>query len=209
MGCKPVCDEFWQAAAFCDVHGKHNMHKLSEYQQGMINAYDCWAPRQFFNEFTDVTEVILSHVEFIGRIVSGEEALLENGRQWKEKSTQAMEERLYGETEHVRAFVTDGLPCGAAYYNPESGKVFQATVQKNTKFGAVTVAFADEGKDFSACEVVQTLWGATAGGSRGIAGSPRGWQKTSEELHEEFEKAIKAVEELYWFFDRIDLLITL
>lgn len=196
LGIKPNCPEFWEAAAFVDVNGPHHIHELSKHQQNMLNAYYAWnqaQPRVRYTEVTDVTDVILTHRAILERIVALEPELIAAGKQWEEETTAATESKLHSESPLVRAFVTDGVFCSASYYSPTLKAVIPATVCLNTATRAITIAFADGGKTCSAREIVQRLWGPEAGGRDGIAGSPRGWNVTDEELKANFEKAVLEV----------------
>lgn len=66
-----------------------------------------------------------------------------------------------------------------------------------TPFNAITLAFEDGGKRFNAQEIVQQLWGNEAGGRAGIAGSPRNWNLSKDELNKEFDKLIQIVTKKY------------
>lgn len=196
MGLKPESQEFWDAVAFVDVNGPHNAYKLSDNQRDMLNALWAWnntLPRTRYTEVTDVTEVILDNVDIMQRIINGDEELIEAGKKWAEETTEAVEKCLLKETEKVRVFKTNGVFCAASYYSPKFEKVIPATVTLNTKFRAITVAFEDGGKNASAVEIVQKLWGDKAGGHAGIAGSPRGWEVSDEELEIALKQAVEAV----------------
>lgn len=197
LGTKPKCPEFWKAAAFVDVNGPHHIHELTELQHNMLNAYYAWSqtqPRVRYTSVTDVTEVILAHKEIIERIIALDPELIDSGKRWEAESTAATESRLQYESPFIRGFVTDGFFCNAAYYSQKMAAVIPATVSLNTTTRAITIAFADGGRSCSAREIVQRLWGPEAGGHSGIAGSPRGWDITDEELKANFEKVILEVE---------------
>lgn len=200
MGKKPECPDFWKAAAYVDVNGPHHMYELSAEQQNMLNAYYAWnavqerLPR--FTEITDVTEEILKNLPILERIVAKDIELLEDGKWWKEETTATVEAKLIKESDKVRAFITDRVFCSASYYSPNMDKVIPATVVMNTTMKAITIAFEDGGKIASAVDIVQKLWGKQAGGRAGIAGSPRGWEITDDELQRQFERAVETVENL-------------
>ncbi len=198
LGIKPECDEFWKAAAFVDVNGPHHIQELTQKQQDMLNAYYAWSAQQprapRYTEVTDVTEVVMANISIIERITSLEDELIEAGKEWREKTTKEVESKLQTECEIFRAFITDRVFCAGSYYSPKLGAIIPATVTLNTGMKAITIAFEDGGKKCSAVEIVQSLWGSEAGGRAGIAGSPRGWQKTDDELVVEFARAKEAVE---------------
>lgn len=199
MGLKPQSDEFWQAIGFVDVNGPHNTYQLTEQQQTMLQAFWAWnntLPRVRYTEVTDVTQQVLDNVSIIQQIINMDPELIEAGEQWQKETTEAVESRLVAETDKVRAFRTDGVFCAASYFSQNLGVVVPATVSLNTKFRAITIAFEDGGKCHSAKDIVQELWGSEAGGHSGIAGSPRGWDLSDEQLEAEFQRAIEVVSSL-------------
>lgn len=115
-------------------------------------------------------------------------AMIEAGRKWERETTQAVEDRLVKEDENVRAFSTNGPFCNGSYYSPQQERIIPAVVSFNEKFNSITLSFADGGKDFSAREIVQELWGPEAGGRDGIAGSPRGQEMTRDDLETIYHK---------------------
>lgn len=116
------------------------------------------------------------------------DAMIDAGRKWEREAPKAIEDRLVSENENVRVFSTDGPFCNHAYYSPSQEKIIPAIISYNERFGSITLSFADGGKDFSAKEIVQSLWGPEAGGRDGIAGSPRGKKMTREDLEEIYTK---------------------
>lgn len=199
MGLKPESEEFWNAVAFVDVTGPHNAYQLTKHQQELLNALWAWnssLPRVRYTEVTNVTQQVLDNVDIIQRIIDGDAELMEAGKKWQLETTEAVESRLVMENEKVRVFKTDGVFCSAAYYSANLGTVVPATIVLNTKFRAVTIAFEDGGKCHSAKDIVQELWGSEAGGHSGIAGSPRGWELSDEQLEAEFQRAIEVVSSL-------------
>ena len=198
MGLKPEDNDFWKGAEFIDVNGVHHIHELPTEVQDKLNAIYAWGSEREnkrITEVTDVTKDILSWLEILNPVLGSnpDAEWIAKGKEWAEKVTSDVEAKLVSETETVRAFITDGVFCSASYYSPKFQKVCKATVTLNTKFNAITVAFADGGKEASAREIVQSLWGEEAGGRDGIAGSPRSWDISAEELEKEFHKAIAKV----------------
>lgn len=203
-GVKPNAPDFWQGAAFVDVMGPHHIHELHGDVQSMLNAYYAFAEAhkgERYNTAVDITEAIEPHVSAIA-CICGEDTpakanLLREGAEWCKRVTWAVEGCLMYEDENIRAFKTPGVFCSSSYYSHELKLVAKATVTLNTKFGAITVAFEDGGKAHSAKAIVQSLWGEGAGGRDGIAGSPRNWGKTEEELENEFQRAVDKVKGLF------------
>lgn len=204
MGEKPKDDAFWQAAEFIDVNGPFHMHELDQPLQDKLNAYYAWeesnrGPR--CTEITDVTEAIKQSKEILNKIIDEKhpehEALVNAGREWEANTAQEVEKHLYEENDCVRAFVVhaNDVFCSASYYSPNDDQIKKSTVVLNQDTRSITVAFADGGKECRAVDVVQELWGPEAGGHYGIAGSPRNWDISKEEIEQEFIKTIDYVTE--------------
>lgn len=202
MGEKPKDKAFWEAAELIDVTGPHHMCELSQEIQDKLNAVYAWndaKERVRYTEVTDVTEKISEwRDEIIKPLLRAipDQTLIQNGQEWYKNTTEAVESKLVNESDNCRAFVTDGVFCAGSYFSPNLNVICDSIVTLNTKFRAITIAFEDGGKELSACEIAKSLWGAEAGGRDGIAGSPRGWELSDEELQREFERAIDTVNEL-------------
>ena len=78
-------------------------------------------------------------------------------------------------------------------YVTPAGRISAAVVAVNEAQGSVTVSLADPVSGVSCRDVVQGLWGPTAGGHAGIAGSPREWTKNFYELRAEAARASAAL----------------
>ncbi len=197
MGDKPENIEFWEGAGFIDCNGIHHIHELNEKVQEQLNAYYAWntANRpERFTEVRDVTEEIVQHGAIIRKILEGDAKLLENGRQWVKTETQKTQNCLVSESETLRVFrIPDNTFCAASYYSPKYQKTVKATLSYNLVKKSITIAFEDGGREHSAKEIVQKLWGEEAGGHRGIAGSPRNKEMTEED----FEKVQESVHKLF------------
>ena len=69
-----------------------------------------------------------------------------------------------------------------------------AVVAFNTRYGSITISFADQPKEGAgAREIVQSLWGPEAGGHAGIAGSPRGKRMSLADLDRAAKAAVDAL----------------
>lgn len=190
MGRKPGPESFWQLAAHIDSNGPHRAadHPAWSEHKAQYYAYCAWA-RQKENQYwppkdgsvEDVTERIETAIAVLDDIFVG----IKNGdfedrfnSPWLaagvefEKKLAEDEARCLIESGRVRVFVGDVF-CSAFYRNAD-GTVAEATVCYGTKSGAISLAFEDGGKRWSAAKIVQSLFGPEAGGHAGIAGSPRG-----------------------------------
>lgn len=128
------------------------------------------------------------HTQMIshGGILSEAERLVEEGRRWHADVEKATQSKLIYETDNIRVFSTDSVNCSSAYYSPTQDKVIPATLVYNERFNSVTLAFYDGGRDhggqYSAQEIMQSMYGELAGGHDGIAGSPRGQKMGYDDL---------------------------
>lgn len=128
------------------------------------------------------------HTQMIahGGILSEAERMVEEGRRWHADVEKATQSKLIYETDNVRVFSTDRVNCSSAYYSPTQDKVIPATLVYNERFNSITLAFYDGGRDhggqYSAQEIMQSMFGPMAGGHDGIAGSPRGEVMAYEDL---------------------------
>lgn len=197
MGKKPDDRKFWEAVEFIDKNGPHHLKKLGEREQHLLNAFWAWNYKsgpQRAEGIIDITDKILEAGKVVEEICKHNPEMIKEGMRWAEEAQAKVEKNLVLENELVRVFITgkEGVPkssvfCSAAYYSPKlspqmNEEPIPATVVLNKEFGAITVAFADGGKNVSAKEIVQELWGNKAGGHPGIAGSPRGQKMTEKDL---------------------------
>lgn len=196
--------EFWEGAEYIDVKGPHHIQELSKDVQDKLNAYYAWnavQPKSQINSgvVSDVTEKVLQHGKALDSILDeravNHDEMIQAGKKWREQITEQVESRLVSESRYARCFVTDGVFCSSGYYSPSQQMSLPATVVLNTKDNNILVSFYDSEK-FNAKDFVQTLWGPDAGGKAGIAGSPRGWNLSSENLMKEFERASEAANQL-------------
>lgn len=181
--------EFWEAAEFIDVNGSHHIHEFPQEIQDQLNAVYAWNASQArvrYTEATDVTQQVVDNYTMLSAVLDEahpqHNSMIQKGKDWERDVTQAVQDKLVKETSNMRIFRTDGVFCSGSYYSPEQDKVLQATVVFNEKYKSITVAFEDGGKNISARDIVQKLWGPEAGGRDGIAGSPRGREMTEDDF---------------------------
>ncbi len=190
QGKLPEDPEFWKAAEYIDVNGPHHVYELDNEIQNKLNAVYAWEQDNRKpidrNSVTDITANIDEYSAAVDKAVDlfNEEHInvISRGAEWAKTTTNAVENCLLAETTRVRVFATDGPFCNASYYSPTLDKIIPAVVSFNKKFNSITLSFEDGGKEASAKEIVQALWGSEAGGREGIAGSPRGQEMTLDDL---------------------------
>ena len=196
-GKKPEDEAFWTGAGFIDVKGPHHIRELDAAVQAKLQAYSAYSnslERVKYETPHDVTENILAAGKVIAGIIAGDAYLLRKGEEWRAASEAAVEAKLVYESGYVRAFVTDGVFCSAAYYSKKQGKVIPAVVVHNQNYNSITVSFEDGGIRFDASAIVKKMWGDMAGGHAGIAGSPRGWGLSADESLNEFNNMVQYIE---------------
>lgn len=179
--------DFCKLIAYVDVNGPHKISQCGAEPKDIARLYALWAWNYAHKVFSprdgsilDVTETVMAGVQAIQRICADDPELLAAGEAF----------RLEGETLNKRSFVQieGGVivrVCNAFtnhLYNSPDGEIAQACVAFDTVVGSITISLADPIVGVSACAIVQSLWGAEAGGHTGIAGSPRGKRMTLADL---------------------------
>ncbi len=179
LGRKPDCADFWRLAAYLDIHGPH---KVAQAQASPIDlrrlyGYLAWSQANRYSpprdgSLEDVTAVVLSGVDVLERLASGDEELLAAGDAFlagqEELNRSSFVELKNGVLARVSPFFTNSL------YSTPTGELGLMVVALRTGAMNITVSLADPIPGVSARSIVQDLWGAEAGGHDGIAGSPRG-----------------------------------
>jgi hypothetical protein len=194
---KPEDKNFWKEIGYLDVNGPHHIHELPPDVQKKITAYWAYNSTHIKEKHIgvcDVTDEILQSGKILQKIVDNDEEMLYNGIIWKEETEKRVENNLKRENNNVRCFETEDVFCSSSYYSPKLEKIIPAIVVLNKKMNCVTISFADGGKKYNAAIIAKYLWGDLAGGHDGIAGSPRGWNITYDELKTEFDRAADYVE---------------
>lgn len=205
-GIRPKDQNLLDAVAYVDVYGPQRVADLGENEQKFFNAFYAWQlsdrkdhPSERLTDAKDITVDVERSVSAVNAITEAyeqlvsqhpltqeQEKLIQDGIDWHDNIAKAAEEKLIYEDENVRAFVTDGTPCSAAYESMTTGKVVPCTFVLNQKFGSITLALYDGGIDqggkYSAEKIMQSIFGPEAGGRSGIAGSPRGHAMTMEDF---------------------------
>lgn len=209
IGRKEQDSNFWKDVEFLVLNGEHNLFQLDKTSRDKYIAYKAYQQKNKMpriTEITDVTEQALEYLDILGKIMNGDKQLIEEGKEWDKRAKEEIEECLVFENDNIRVFDSpEGVFCSASYYSEERQKVIPCTSTLNGRFKAITLAMADGGKELSAKEIVQKLWGSEAGGLAGIAGSPKLKEMTKEDLKEisdfvnsEYDKIRGANEVLYF-----------
>lgn len=184
LGRKPEAPGFWKLASFVDVKGPHRLSEANASDEDLARLHAFWAWSESHKCFAprdgsplDVTKEVVAALAAIEAILADDPAMIAAGEA----------HRLAGEALESASFVERHgdvlLRSSAAFVNHlyTHETPARAVVGYSEKFKSITVSFADPGEGDNACEFVQAMWGALAGGHKGIAGSPRGQEMTLED----------------------------
>lgn len=195
--------EFWELAAFVDVNGVHKLptgvvevglkvartiydgdddfgRDMAEAAVRQLNAWWAWSeshrcPRPERGQALDVTQYVEMCFGVLARIFDDDADLLSAGEEW---ATAKAKLEADSRVEEVHGVV---LRQSDQFTNHLYGPTGRAVVALNTRTGAVTCSLADPVVGVSCCEIMQGLFGPTAGGHAGIAGTPRDQQYTLDD----------------------------
>lgn len=186
LGMKPEDNEFWNLAGFVDVNGAHKVNKANASDAAISKIYAWWAYAKTFryvppkDGILDIEQSsIFGHLQVLQGILSENSIWLEKGQNLKEDE-QALNQKSFIESSKSGVIARVSPDFVNHLYQTPNGEVAHCVVAYNTKFGSVTISFAEEG-EFSARDIIQQVFpekdsqgNFLAGGHKGIAGSPRG-----------------------------------
>jgi len=182
---KPDAPEFWRVAAHVDIDGAHRLNDANPSKKTIdrLNAFWAWsesnrlfAPRD--GSVADVTEFFDKAYKILTLILSGEPELIQAGREWFEKK-ESLEKESFRELIGGCILRESDMFVNTLYSH--NSCLYSAVVALNAKTKAVTLSFADGGKESNACEIMQEIFGEKAGGHAGIAGTPRDGEYTIDD----------------------------
>ena len=184
---QPTFQSFWDLAEAVDTMGAHKLGAIGASTEDVERLYAWWAwfqaqPRASLDEVTDVTDRVLEAGLVILAILHGDEDLLKAGKKFLAATDKLNADTFVGMEGQVVFRVTPKPFVNHLYVNPYD-HIARAVVSFNKETRAITLSFADPEK-VSARDIVQGLWGPEAGGHAGIAGSPRGWEMTTQQAME-------------------------
>jgi len=198
-------DAFWALAAHVDVNGPHRIAdvKSSDRTKRELYAYWAWAQKHRLlrstveeNEIHDMTGYVIEHLNTILEIFNEREdgPLLQEGNELYGREA-VLNEKSWVQTiqdpNGVKIAVrVSGEFVNHLYVQPD-GTVVDGVVALNPRTGAITISWADVRPGVTtsanACQIMQAVFGPTAGGHKGIAGSPRGIRMTLQDLNQVLE----------------------
>jgi len=169
---------FWDLAAFVDINGVHKISQsgASEKDIDRLNAWFAFNEKNRFSlpkgeEVVDATYFIINCVVVLSQILDGNDTLLARGKEWANNQEALNKESFVDYQDGVLIRVSPKF-VNHLYTSP-TGSICNTVVGFNTLTGAITLSFADTTHK-NACKIMQKVFGAEAGGHKGIAGSPRG-----------------------------------
>ena len=180
-------DSFWSLVEVVDKKGFQRITECGASENDILRYYALRAWCQDNPLFppndvvTDVTRYIVEAGERIALILSGDEAVLDDGRNLLIERARRNEQSFKGVVDGVIVRESDGYFCNDLYRTPD-GEAYDAVATYNTAKGSVTLSISDPMEGLVLREFVQTLWGDEAGGHPTIAGSPRGLALSREDF---------------------------
>jgi len=188
---------FWALASFVDVNGPHKLGEWEKQDTSLpgwamtvdaLYAYWAWSqanrsPQRARDVIHDVTAEVEAHLTALAKILWEEPGTdrpyRKAGREFKEAGEALNASSFRTLTAGTIVRVSDAF-VNHLYTTP-SGEVAEAVVAFNSNTKAVTLSFAEKDDKRNACTIMQAAFGPTAGGHKGIAGSPRGVELAAEE----------------------------
>lgn len=182
----PNVESFWALAEFVDTKGPHMLNEsgASEKDQEFLYAWWAWNAKQprlgldkieHINGRTEAAGEMLTILLTWGEFSSKRIEFIEEGRKFRQNEAE-LNAATYMNSEGsviIRRAQSERQFVNHLYTKP-SGEVKKGVCTYNHFTGVVTISLAQPVVGVSCRDIVQSLWGPTAGGHDGIAGSPRG-----------------------------------
>lgn len=174
-----IWDNIWELMAFVDLVGPHKIHDFPiGFDKGVLEyANAMWAYSEDHRVFAprdgsveDIFNSKMTEMEqFMYELKTNPEEYLAKGAAWAEANKTLEEESLVDRIGNVIVRQSDKF-VNHLY----AGDVdVSAVVALNTETGSITLSFSDAITGWSACDIMQEIFGMEAGGHDGIAGTPR------------------------------------
>lgn len=170
---------FWRLAEFVDLNGPHKLSFSGASEEDIARLYAYWAfsaANRVYPErdgtVSDVTEKVQDHFTAVLRILRDDKDYLAEGATFRAAEAKLNTDSFVSEHAGIVVRVSAGF-VNHLYTTP-GGYLGKAVVAFNTVTGALTVSLADPIFEVSCVTIMQQLFGPSAGGHQGIAGSPRG-----------------------------------
>lgn len=170
---------FWRLAEFVDLNGPHKLALSGACEEDIARLYAYWAFSAVNRvhpdrdgTVSDVTEKVQDHFTAVLRILRDDKDYLTEGATFRAAEAKLNTDSFISEHAGIVVRVSTGF-VNHLYTTP-AGTLGKAVVAFNTHTGALTTSLADPIPGVSCVTVMQQLFGPSAGGHTGIAGSPRG-----------------------------------
>jgi len=180
--CREEFDSFWNLAAFIDINGPHKISQANASKQDIerINAYWAWSqanrgPRRDNTVIHDAYEEVTKHLGAILEILFGNPRFLQAGIEFmnaeSELEANSFYAMIHGRKPVVIVRQSDNF---VNHLYTHDGTTADLVLAYNTKTKAITLSRESNDVLVNCCEIMQSVFGPTAGGHAGIAGTPRG-----------------------------------
>jgi hypothetical protein len=202
MGCSelfmPEFDGFWKLAEDCDKNGPKVLSEYSDKNIDRMNAV--WAylktlPFTPRDAIKDVTETLLECREVFYKILTGDEELLEVGREWVEYNRKLDEDTLVRRVNGVQYRIIRQLDPATGrpgFVNHLYGED-RAIATWCEPLGLITISLKEPIEGVSCREIMQSLFGMEAGGHDGIAGGRREGGHSAGDFHDTYVALLRAL----------------
>ena len=210
-------EEFWEFAAHVDVKGPHMMNKFYKKDNlqdlvDKITSFWAWSAkntphlRTSQGEHIGVTNVVLESGNALRHILTEDPLYLVEGKNIQEKEYLLAKEsfrdafQIGTEDDKITAIIRESDSFTNHLYQYGNGEYSDIIIAYNNKHQSITLSYAqwDEREIDKliapAYEIMQAIWGETAGGHANIAGTPR-------ELSVKRSAIKEVIQKLSWYRD--------
>ena len=178
VGEKPNADSFWKLAGWVDVNGPHKLAESGASEKDLARLHAWWAWNEDNKVYPPrdgsamlVNAVIRMRSQIIHQIIDGDEDLLQQGQEFKEKEEALSKESIVSANGEV--LIRRSAEFVNHLYANNHQHTYKAVVALKTTTGEITLSLADPIEGVSCADIAQLYFGFEAGGHAGIAGSPR------------------------------------
>jgi len=205
LGMKDSKDEpFWKLAGFIDTHGAH---KISTYMSSNVSSVTSWSLDCIYSFWSygsnnkilspkdgtilDITENVKIYIQILNRILNNDQEMYNLGQKWLQTQYNLNKKSFIKSSDNVILRCSESF-VNHIYEDPHStAKSYKAIVGFSEKYNSITISICDPIEGFSCSEFMKNMFGPTAGGHSGIAGTPRDTQYKFSDAIKVFEEVVK------------------
>lgn len=189
-------NHFWQFAGWVDVKGPHMMRNFPTQTDkdtiiNQLTAYWAWHDKNMGSlrtnqgESLDITKSVMSAANALQHILNNNPEYIDQGIEFQKKeaalAAESFRDILYiGDgSDKIKIVTRNSDKFTNHLYDLGENGLADIVIAYNNKYGSITLSYAqweDRYMDLQIApcfEIMQSIWGNTAGGHAGIAGSPR------------------------------------